>query len=572
MPEYSLETHYLDVGQGDCSIIIVKDTSIQESSTGHDPQIVRTVVYDCGSQGGSLPGNRLFEKCNILRIPHIDVAIISHYDKDHFLGFLFLLNKKSNVTRVQELFSATKFYTIGDSSKRYTFEFEFGKKNIVSRYGPVKKKTKSLSIGNQLMSSLKFYDLFIKSLYIFSQKPNINLKHVTERVFSGFPDTDSVTIDPGGTYLIHKDEWKPTAGTESNDPNLPDYKVVTFLSGDTDTILGKDLLNLEFEQSKQIPDIHLYCLTYNKKVIVNFDPNQEGLEAVGVKNDKVANSKSIGCLLKFNEYTAWFGGDLPSTEEDKVIQSIKGQTSTMKDQSGKNIHHLTILKAGHHGADESTSNKLINNLNPLYTVITCGSATDKSRGLYDEHGQYGEYGHPGPETMQRLMTFYQRLYDDKSDPDYGIYVTWISRNRRYTDEDGRTFRGNDYLGINGTHYTNIVEGDIMVKTDGIETELDANNEPDFYLERKDTTDEVISAWNIEEYVNTKGANYAEANGIVPDRISYEVFLDEKKSFYARLVIVLEGKDKKTGLKRKHEDSITDLFVKNKKRKLNPPGK
>ena len=116
MKDFEVETHYLDIGQGDCSVIIVRRKE--------NKQIVRVVVYDCGSDGGGFAAQKLLEKCQLLEVTEIHVAIISHFDEDHFNGFTRLFQMGSekndpNFDRVKSLFRNTKLYTQGCIFKKF---------------------------------------------------------------------------------------------------------------------------------------------------------------------------------------------------------------------------------------------------------------------------------------------------------------------------------------------------------------------------------------------------------------------------------------------------------------------
>jgi competence protein ComEC len=52
------------------------------------------------------------------------------------------------------------------------------------------------------------------------------------------------------------------------------------------------------------------------------------------------------------------------------------------------LDHADILMAGHHGSAGSTSEELLDALNPKAVVISSGT---------------NSFGHPAPETMERLL-------------------------------------------------------------------------------------------------------------------------------------------------------------------------
>ena len=98
------------------------------------------------------------------------------------------------------------------------------------------------------------------------------------------------------------------------------------------------------------------------------------------KND--TNDASVSLELQYGNETFLLTGDLPSTEESKLITA----------GLDKNI---TVYKAGHHGSKYSSGEQLLSYIKPEYTVISAG--------------KNNRYGHPNPETISRLEKYSKEI-------------------------------------------------------------------------------------------------------------------------------------------------------------------
>jgi len=78
---------------------------------------------------------------------------------------------------------------------------------------------------------------------------------------------------------------------------------------------------------------------------------------VAKKND--TNNASVSMEIKYGDETFLLTGDLPSTEEGKLITN----------GLDKNI---TVYKAGHHGSKYSSGEVLLKYITPEYAVISAG--------------------------------------------------------------------------------------------------------------------------------------------------------------------------------------------------------
>jgi competence protein ComEC len=94
-------------------------------------------------------------------------------------------------------------------------------------------------------------------------------------------------------------------------------------------------------------------------------------------SDWSTNDASVMGRLVYGNNSIMFTGDAPSTTEALLIAD-----NTPEDLKSD------ILKVGHHGSRTSTSNAFLEVVKPLYAVISAG--------------KNNRYGHPTPETLDRL--------------------------------------------------------------------------------------------------------------------------------------------------------------------------
>lgn len=85
-----------------------------------------------------------------------------------------------------------------------------------------------------------------------------------------------------------------------------------------------------------------------------------------------SNETSIVMQLRYGDHSFLFTGDLPDTKENEIL-----------------IGDTDVLKVGHHGSKNSTSDSFLDTITPEYAIISVGS---KNR-----------YGHPTSEVLERLQ-------------------------------------------------------------------------------------------------------------------------------------------------------------------------
>ena len=120
-----------------------------------------------------------------------------------------------------------------------------------------------------------------------------------------------------------------------------------------------------------------------------------------------SNEDSMVLMLQYGEFRMLFTGDLEGTAEQSLAAS------------GANLS-ADVLKVGHHGSKNASSEAFLEQVSPQVAVISCGANNS--------------YGHPAQETMERLRDAGCRILQT---PQSGA-VTIESDGETYTVEPYRT--------------------------------------------------------------------------------------------------------------------------------------
>ena len=115
--------------------------------------------------------------------------------------------------------------------------------------------------------------------------------------------------------------------------------------------------------------------------------------------EKGSNAASMVLELTYGDFSMLFTGDLEGAGEEALTESGKLKT-------------YTVLKAAHHGSRSSGSEKFLHTIKPSVALISAG--------------QENRYGHPHPETLERLEEAGCAVY---STQDYGALSVWADGTR-----------------------------------------------------------------------------------------------------------------------------------------------
>jgi competence protein ComEC len=95
------------------------------------------------------------------------------------------------------------------------------------------------------------------------------------------------------------------------------------------------------------------------------------------------NQASLVFCLKYGNASMLFTGDSDVYAESEYVRYIEGE-------------HINILQCPHHGSKYSSSELLLDSIDPDITVISCS--------------KNNVYGHPSPETLERLRNVGSEYY------------------------------------------------------------------------------------------------------------------------------------------------------------------
>src|SRR3989338_5148662 len=435
---YAIEIIHLDVGQGDCSVLFVRDQ-------WDDNKIVRTVVIDCG--GAIQYEDTTEEKTNshivlydcLLNnsVKQIDVIIISHFDVDHYLGITNLMNLAAGSDApayLRNLFRETIIYDQG---------FSFGLRNNGGEHPDID------NTGMTGINNLQFYYAIAKLLHqqpLYDNNGSIlpaldetgriipqnvtNVRRACEFVFCGNPHRYKNGVETNNnlpnntkqTISIQRGVLNQYVDSEEWDTyDEHEFQPCNYL-------LGRDLM---VGQMNNPFGIELECVIANG-IAHTYDPDTDEVDTTvaytGFGDD---NKFSIGVLLVMGEFTYWFGGDLEKKQEQSCVSYI----------SYRMTGQLSCMKAGHHGSNTANDNYFLNTLKPIGVVISCG--------------HHATYNHPHLSVIEQFYnaTYIQRVLMTSCHNAEVQNLNYIPRNNSPFNPDskfgiagGTDINNVDYLG------------------------------------------------------------------------------------------------------------------------------
>lgn len=454
---WELEIHHIDVGQGDCTLIIAQDTADSDST--------RTVLIDGGRKGGK-EGN-LSEKLNKYiqttlqdkRCPiKIDTIITTHYDDDHYGGIIELINS-DNIYRLYELVAQTvtsvvKDYIrinkdvntqtaagIGASVARIIGFADYDVNNTNSNVGTIAEAAVSayhnpFNGSNQDAYHKETFDAALnkaKALIgegknpedpnpLLQTGPNYKFKDIAKKV-SIYAGVES----PLRSALVYPDCDKSMIAALFSQRFIPDcfntlgiYKSTKIIdlgnSGVPNQVYPESITGQFYKKSEKlgkvpmIPPREREVATLGDEIlgindmqapkIYTVAGGQEvfgGPSDVNIKMVGADNENSIASIIKFNDFSYYTGGDLPTMESaNRTAKTVQGENGVAKLLFQKNselnalinpARRISAGRLGHHGSAESSSKYFLGKMKFKAVFISAG---------------FNSYGHPSEDVISRL--------------------------------------------------------------------------------------------------------------------------------------------------------------------------
>lgn len=154
----------------------------------------------------------------------------------------------------------------------------------------------------------------------------------------------------------------------------------------------------DFVRTYTLQDHSLYTmgagdqLTFGRVELYGLSPDSENMV-------EARNESCMVLLLKYENFQMLLTGDMSLTNEAVLYQN-------------KMFGQCDILKVAHHGSKNSTSADFLSNIDPTYSIISCGLNNS--------------YGHPHSELLERLAASGTQIYITARD---GAVTIWTDGKR-----------------------------------------------------------------------------------------------------------------------------------------------
>jgi len=364
---WSLTIRHLDVGQGDATLIAVEK----------DGKVVRTVLVDGGQdKSDSDYIYNLYTK----RYPKhpLDAVVLSHYDKDHFHGIRFLIDKYA---KKGNIFKGTMLFDRGP---------EHSDKNDLNY---LKKTINALDSSTihwvtrhvQPNSAEKWIEENLEELFKHTEKDE---EH--GRIFSDLHPGELKDEESKFSIRQTYEKYKKKRSETKNDK-----KEVPWNARGADWMLGKDLLWYTEDKDGNEKSNKYYenGAPTMKCIMVN------GLFKKGKKlkiahieghGERAENGNSIALIIEFNQFRYYLGGDLEIDQEKELIPIISAKSTS------SDYPPLSAFKVSHHGSSHSTPEEFLKDLKPTVAFISCGTSNS--------------FKHPHPAVADNLEKYVKNYF------------------------------------------------------------------------------------------------------------------------------------------------------------------
>lgn len=214
-----------------------------------------------------------------------------------------------------------------------------------------------------------------------------------DSIFVELPNGECMLIDAG---VANRGEFIDSYITDKG-YNKIDYLVATHPHADHIGSMAYVVSHMDIGQI-YMPKVATTTKTYEKL-----------LEAIQEKDLKIKSAKAGMSIIDTGDFNASIIAPVEIAESDlnncSIIIKItygddsylfigdaeKSELNTVSDDMSADV-----LKVGHHGSRTSTTYDFLEEVNPIYAVISCGVDND--------------YGHPHNETIELLNQFYVEYY------------------------------------------------------------------------------------------------------------------------------------------------------------------
>jgi hypothetical protein len=432
---WQLTIYQIDVGQGDCALIVAEDVP---------GGLHRTMLIDGGLQMYARTIHNFVASILGPRGYNLDFILVSHYDRDHYGGIMGLLNA-DNMRRVAEVVSdavttaatnpartttpqrvacgalaaaATIFGAYGINAGQIatmcnnmaphvgggwtneeagTCGFDWANNFTVPNL-----LTPPLRVGAIARQRELAFDAGVAAAFAIDRNLPV-LQTVAQFVFAFMTTTvgDESSFDTGGRY---RNVCILDTGPGAFQP--PEY--LNAITGRYMT--PQDLLMIApgINRLRLTPALGAEFLWNMGPAPINAPANSPAMFCVarlgylwqGIGNAPLyignnnTNDIAIGSVIRFGNFYFYTGGDLTTRFEEPLATAIRNFPLPNPQNPAAPFPappRIAAFKCGHHGSTHSTSQNYLNTMNAVTTMISCG------------RGQYQNENFPSPVTTHRLQ-------------------------------------------------------------------------------------------------------------------------------------------------------------------------
>jgi beta-lactamase superfamily II metal-dependent hydrolase len=408
---WQLDIHLLDVGQGDCTLIIAENVALGQR---------RTMLIDAGE---SAYGEIADDKVLALGLPGVDHIVSTHYDKDHRAGLQALLLADDLADLVETLTTAANANAFGAHRRARIASVDAAVcAAALGNYGPnlmfanaaamnARNGTAAAGTDNAAADNGVWYaDQVGSPIGVASLIPyQYTRKRVAKN--AGIAAANAIAAGQAGAVLTTtiRDEifWTLRTGMADqgarfwtdnryNATHVIDLGPAAVPTGWVGAINGQYTVSGHGVVAPHVNRVRTSVPNLGDEVLWNSGPNAmlppanapevyvvscdgwawqgNGVAPFMITTAASGNNCSIGLLIRFNSFFYCTLGDMATVGENPLMTAV--MANGLPNPAGGGLlpvpPRMASFKCSHHGSASSTSNAFLASANPRSALVSSG--------------------------------------------------------------------------------------------------------------------------------------------------------------------------------------------------------